>query len=65
MNNTVYSTLKAARQRLSLDVGFDPFLHGGARDRTGKLWRKPTKAALGALGYLVIRKKEEVFRETK
>lgn len=47
----LYRTLAKARGALALDTGFDPFLHGGVRDRAGHVHHRPTKAALAALGY--------------
>jgi hypothetical protein len=42
----IYPTIRAARNALALDTGFDPFLSGGA-------WGRPTKAKLAAAGYVV------------
>lgn len=48
-----YRTIKEARKALSLDTGFDPFIHGGVQDSDGRIWRRPSKEALAALGYPV------------
>ena len=47
-----YRTLREAHNALKLDAGFDPFLHGGVR-AAGRIWRRPTKRALAAIGYAV------------
>lgn len=54
--NRTYRTIKAAREALALDVGFDPFVAGHIQGRC-------TKAALAELGYIVDR--EAADRETK
>lgn len=51
--STPYETVKAAHEALCLDAGFDPFLHGGAVDRSGHRWKRPSRVALAALGYPV------------
>ena len=48
-----YPTIKAAMNELFVDCGFNPFLHGGMRDESGKIWKRPTREALAALGYPV------------
>lgn len=48
-----YKTLKEAKNALHIDAGFDPFLHGGAKGSDGKIYKRPTLAALAALGYVV------------
>jgi hypothetical protein len=45
MMRTVYPTIQAARDALSLDTGFDPFTSGG--------WGRPTRAKLARAGYVV------------
>jgi hypothetical protein len=52
-----YPTIKAAVDRLALDTGFNPFLHHGVIDATGKTWTRPTRAALKAIGYPVADKR--------
>lgn len=63
----VYPTVAAARNALSLDFGFDPFsCRGGqgVQDESGRIHRRPTKAALAALGYVVDRREHErIHRE--
>jgi hypothetical protein len=49
-----YATINTALNALCLDMGFNPFLLGGIVDRrTGRRYRKPTKAALASWGYYV------------
>ena len=48
-----YETLKAAINALHLDAGFDPFLHSGVVGRSGRKYRRPSRAALADMGYEV------------
>jgi len=55
-DGTTYKTLKQAHNAISLDAGFDPFLHGGMRAvEGGPIYRRLTLAAATALGYPVVR----------
>lgn len=49
-----FATIREARSRLALDVGFDPFISGG--------WGRCTIARLAAEGYYVDRKRAEEMR---
>lgn len=49
-----YRTIGEALGVLALDIGYDPFSVGqGIEAEDGTVYRRPTKAALGALGYPV------------